>query len=243
MKYMILAAGYATRLYPLTENFPKPVLALQEKTILDWLIDDVDSSGQIDEYVVISNHKYVHHFDAWVKTKTQKIAVVDDGTESNESRLGAIKNIQFAIDKLGLDDDILVIAGGNLLDFSLIKFVDYTYGKKASCVMRYYEPSGQRLLKCGVVTVEKNDRFLRMTEKSPNPETHWCCPPFYYYTKADTQLVQRALKQDVIPMMRREVLLTGCVPKPLCTPWRCQAAVTILAIWKATTKSKRSIRG
>lgn len=194
MKCMILAAGYATRLYPLTENFPKPLLEVQGKTILDWLIDDVDSSGQIDEYVVISNHKYVHHFDAWVKTKTQKITVVDDGTDSNENRLGAVKDIQFAIDELGLDDDMLVIAGDNLLDFSLTKFVDYACGKKASCVMRYYEPSDQRLLKCGVVTIGENDRILRMTEKSPNPETHWCCPPFYYYTKADTRLVQKGIE-------------------------------------------------
>ena len=73
MKCLILAAGYATRLYPLTENFPKPLLTVGEKTILDWLIDDIDAAGLVDEYVVISNHKYAHHFDDWAKTKTQKI--------------------------------------------------------------------------------------------------------------------------------------------------------------------------
>ena len=193
MKCLILAAGYATRLYPLTENFPKPLLKVQDKPILDWLIDDIDAAGAVDEYIVISNHKFAHHFDAWAKGKKQKITVVDDGTESNETRLGAVKDIQFAIDKLGLDDDMLVVAGDNLLDFSLTRFIAYAKKKNASCIMRYYEASEQKLLKCGVVTIDGDDRILRMTEKSPNPETHWCCPPFYYYTKADARLVEQGI--------------------------------------------------
>ena len=193
MKCMILAAGYATRLYPLTENFPKPLLKVCDKTILDWLIDDIDSSGSVDEYVVISNHRFAHHFDAWAKTKTQKVTVVDDGTESNETRLGAVKDIQFAIDKLKLDDDMLVIAGDNLLDFSLTGFIAYAQQKKASCVMRYYEPETKRLLKSGVVTVDENDRISKMTEKSPTPETNWCCPPFYCYTREDARLVEKGI--------------------------------------------------
>ena len=132
MKCLILAAGYATRLYPLTENFPKPLLKVQDKTILDWLIDDIDTLGEIDEYVVISNHKFAHHFDAWAAEKSQKITVVDDGTESNETRLGAVKDIQFTIDQLGLDDDMLVIAGDNLLDFSLTEFIKYAKAKQTS---------------------------------------------------------------------------------------------------------------
>ena len=193
MKCLILAAGYATRLYPLTENFPKPLLPVQDKPILDWLIDDMDTLGEIDEYVVISNHKFAHHFDAWAKTKTQKVTVVDDGTSSNETRLGAIKDIQYAIDKLGLDDDMLVIAGDNLLDFSLTKFIQYAKEKNTSCIMRFYEPSEKKLVKCGVVTIDENDKILEMTEKSPTPATHWCCPPFYYYTKEDAKLVQKCI--------------------------------------------------
>ncbi len=193
MKCLILAAGYATRLYPLTENFPKPLLTVGEKTILDWLVDDIDTAGAVDEYVVISNHKYAHHFDAWAKTKSQRITVVDDGTDTNETRLGAVKDIRYAIDSLGLDDDMLVIAGDNVLDFSLTRFMAYAGEKKASCIMRYYEPNDQKLLKCGVVTVDGSDRVLHMTEKSPTPATHWCCPPFYYYTKADARLVQKGI--------------------------------------------------
>ncbi len=194
MKCMILAAGYATRLYPLTENFPKPLLKVGEKTILDWLVDDIDGAGLVDEYVVISNHKFAHHFESWAKNKPQRITVVDDGTETNETRLGAVKDVQYAIEKLGIDDDMLVIAGDNVLDFSLNGFVSYAREKNASCIMRYYESNEKKLLKCGVVTVDADDRVLKMTEKSPSPETHWCCPPFYYYTKADSRLVQKGIE-------------------------------------------------
>lgn len=193
MKCLILAAGYATRLYPLTENFPKPLLEVKGKTILDWLIDDIDTLGAVDEYVVISNHKFAHHFDKWAAEKTQKVTVVDDGTSTNETRLGAVKDIQYAIDKLGLDDDMLVIAGDNLLDFSLTEFIKYAKAKNSSCIMRYYEANEQKLLKCGVVTIDENDKILEMTEKSPTPATHWCTPPFYFYTKEDAKLVQAGI--------------------------------------------------
>lgn len=194
MKCLILAAGYATRLYPLTENFPKPLLKVQDKTILDWLVDDIDRSGLVDAYVVISNHKFAHHFEDWAKTKNQKILVVDDGTVSNETRLGAVKDIQFAIEQLALDDDMLVIAGDNLLDFSLSGFAKYAKEKNTSCIMRYYEPDVQKLKKCGVVTVDERDRILRMAEKPNEPESHWCCPPFYYYTRADAHLVKQGIE-------------------------------------------------
>lgn len=194
MKCLILAAGYATRLYPLTENFPKPLLKVGDKTILDWLVDDIDTSGEIDEYIVISNHKFAAYFDEWSKTKPQKIAVVDDGTSTNETRLGAVCDIQFAIDKLSIDSDMLVIAGDNVLDFSLTKFIAYSLEKQTSCIMRYYEPSDKKLLKCGVVTVDENENILDMTEKSPTPATHWCTPPFYYYTQADAKLIKRGIE-------------------------------------------------
>lgn len=194
MKCLILAAGYATRLYPLTENFPKPLLEVKGKTILDWLIDDIDSIGEVDEYIVISNHKFAHHFDAWAEKKKQRITVVDDGTVSNETRLGAVKDIQFAIDKLSLDTDMLVIAGDNLLDFSLTAFIKYAKAKKASAIMRYFEPDEKRLLKSGVVTVDENDLIIEMTEKSPTPATHWCTPPFYYYTREDAMLVEKGIE-------------------------------------------------
>ena len=190
MKCFILAAGYATRLYPLTENFPKPLLQVGEKTILDWLVDDIDTMGLVDEYVVISNHKYASHFETWAAQKPQRITVVDDGTSTNETRLGAVKDIQFAIDRLSVDDEMLVIAGDNVLDFSLTRFLAYAKEKQTSCIMRYYESDTARLRKCGVAEVDENDRVLSLEEKPSEPKSHWCTPPFYFYTKEDARLVK-----------------------------------------------------
>ena len=88
---------------------------------------------------------------------------------------------------------MLVIAGDNLLDFSLTKFIAYAKEKNASCIMRYYEPSEEKLRKCGVVTIDESDRILRMAEKPAQPESHWCCPPFYYYTREDARLVEKGI--------------------------------------------------
>lgn len=192
---LILAAGYATRLYPLTENFPKPLLPVNGKTILDWLIDDISDTTDIKRFIVLSNHKFACHFDKWAADSGRDITVVDDGTSSNETRLGAVRDIEYAIDKLGLDDDMLVIAGDNVLDFSLGKFVEYYKEKNSSAVMRYYEADEQKLLKCGVVTIDENDRVVEMTEKSPTPATHWCTPPFYIYTREDATKIKQALSE------------------------------------------------
>lgn len=194
MKCLILAAGYATRLYPLTKNYPKPLLEVGGKTILDWLIDDIDTSGEVDEYIVISNHRFACQFEEWAKSKKQKITIADDGTDTNETRLGAVCDIQFAIEKLALDDDMLVIAGDNVLDFSLISFVKYAKEKNAACIMRYFEPDEKRLVKCGVVETDENDKVIEMTEKPENPKSNWCCPPFYYYTKEDAKLVKNGIE-------------------------------------------------
>jgi len=193
MKCLILAAGYATRLYPLTENFPKPLLKVGDKAILDWLIEDVDSLGVVDEYVVISNHKFASHFNSWATGRKEKITVVDDGTSSNETRLGAVCDVQFAIDKLGLDDDMLVMAGDNVLDFSLTRFITYAREKGTSCIMRYYEAEPARLRKSGIVQIDASDRVIGMEEKPAEPKSNWCCPPFYIYTRQDARKVAEGI--------------------------------------------------
>lgn len=193
MKCLILAAGYATRLYPLTENFPKPLLKVGEKTILDWLVDDIDSLGAVDGYVVISNHKFAEHFRSWAAARGGNITVVDDGTSSNETRLGAVRDVQFAIDTLGLDDDMLVMAGDNVLDFSLTRFIRYAREKAASCIMRYFESDSARLRKSGIVEVDATDLVTGMEEKPAEPRSNWCCPPFYYYTREDARKVAEGI--------------------------------------------------
>lgn len=192
MKCLILAAGYATRLYPLTENFPKPLLDVGGKAIIDWLIDDLRTAGKIDEFVVISNHKFARCFHDWARDREYKVTVVDDGTSTNETRLGAVRDIQYAVEQLGIDDDMMVLAGDNVLDFSLTKFLAYAVEKQSSCVMRYFEPKTETLPKRGVLELD-GDRVLRMEEKPQQPKTQWCCPPFYFYTKEDARRIGEAL--------------------------------------------------
>ena len=195
MKCLILAAGYATRLYPLTENFPKPLLKVGEKTILDWLLEDIHTSGCVDEYVVISNHKFAHHFREWAEAHTLPITVVDDGTSTNETRLGAVCDIQYAIDQLKLDDDLLIIAGDNVLDFSLTAFIRYADKKNTSCTMRYYEADANRLKKSGVAVIDADEVLLEMEEKPAQPKSNWCTPPFYYYKAEDVRKIRQAIAE------------------------------------------------
>ena len=188
MKCIMLAAGYATRMYPLTENYPKPLLEVGGKPILDWLVDDL--SPVIEQFIVISNHRYAEHFRAWAEGKP--VRVVDDGTESNETRLGAVCDIQFAIDELGLRDDLLVIAGDNVLDFSLRSFVDYAEKAGTSCTMRYWEADEAKLRRAGVSEVE-GERLISFEEKPLEPKSHWCTPPFYFYVAEDVKKIREAI--------------------------------------------------
>jgi glucose-1-phosphate thymidylyltransferase len=118
---------------------------------------------------------------------------LDDGTSSNETRLGAVKDIQFAIDQLHLDDDLLVMAGDNLLDFSLSHFIRFAKEKNATCVMRYYEHNEARLHKTGVAEIDADGRILSMEEKPANPKSNWCIPAFYYYTRQDARLIKKGI--------------------------------------------------
>ena len=190
MKCVILAAGYATRMYPLTENFPKPLLEVGGKPILDWLIDDL--KPVIERFVVISNHKYAEQFGKW--SVGRPVIVVDDGTESNETRLGAVRDIQFAIDKLGLADDLLIIAGDNVLDFSLRSFVEYSEAAGTSCTMRYWEDDETKLRRSGVAEVD-GEKIISFEEKPAAPRSHWCTPPFYYYVASDAAKINTAIAE------------------------------------------------
>ena len=194
MKCLILAAGYATRLYPLTENFPKPLLEVKGRTILDWLVDDIDFIGLFDQYIVVSNHKFVHHFEKWAEGKRKNMVVLDDGTSTNETRLGAVKDIQFAIDELKLDDDLLIIAGDNVLDFSLVKFIQNAQEKKTSCIMRYFEPKLEKLKKSGVLVVENDGLVINMQENPENPQSTWCCLPFFYIVRKDIPMIKKGIE-------------------------------------------------
>lgn len=191
MTCVVLAAGYATRMYPLTLNFPKPLLEVGGKKIIDWLLDDMESSG-VDRTVVISNHKFIDQFSSWAKTRRNTI-VIDDGSVDNDHRLGAVKDIEFAIESLNLDDDLIILAGDNVLDFSFKKFIEYGKAKGTTCIMRHYQPSIEKLRKTGVVVVDENDRVLSMEEKPQSPKSNWAVPPFYFYTREDSKMIKEGI--------------------------------------------------
>ena len=191
MTCIVLAAGYATRMYPLTLNFPKPLLEVGGKRIIDWLLDDMDSSG-VDRIVVISNHKFINQFSTWAE-KRGNITVIDDGSIDNDHRLGAVKDIEFAIESLNLDDDLIILAGDNVLDFSFKKFIEYGKAKGTTCIMRHYQTSIEKLRKTGVVVVDENDRVLSMEEKPQSPKSNWAVPPFYFYTREDSKMIKEGI--------------------------------------------------
>ena len=240
MKCVVIAAGYATRLGELTKNFPKPLLKIGENTILGRMLDDIDRIPEIDEHIIITNHKFAPIFEEWVKTNTNNkantddktntdltditdekantditdnadnnksvqsessvvrykkpITVVDDGTETNDTRLGAVCDLLFAMDKLHIDDDLLVVAADNLLFFSFQEFVDFAKEKQTSCIMCHEQPSIEKLQRTGVVELDENNKVLGMEEKPQMPKSHWAVPPFYIYLKKDLDLVRHSVE-------------------------------------------------
>ncbi len=198
MKCIVLAAGYATRLYPLTENFPKPLLEVNGKSILEHLLSNIEKIKEIDSFIIVSNHRYFEHFDKWIKEQSftaKPIKVLDDGSTSNETRLGAVRDIQFALEKEGIDEDVLVIAGDNLVDFPFEGFVDYAAQKDASAVMVSYEESIDELRRCGVMVPDENMRIVSMEEKPKEPKSNWCVGPFYLYKKKDLPFVAKGIAE------------------------------------------------
>ena len=194
MKSIILAAGYATRLYPLTKNFPKPLLKVGEKSILDRLIDDVDSCPDISGHIIVSNHKFLSFFEEWKKSRSfnAPVTIINDGSTENENRLGAVKDILFAIEECKIDEKILVLAGDNVLTFSLRGFIEYQRKKETACIMRHFEGEKSRLQRTGVALIDENERVLEMQEKPSEPRSSWAVPPFYIYTKDDLPFIKKA---------------------------------------------------
>ena len=196
MKNIVIAAGYATRLGELTKNYPKPLLKIGDNTILGRMLDDIDRIPEIDEHIIITNHKFAHIFEQWkLGTAYQKpITIIDDGTETNDTRLGAVCDLLFAMEKLGIDDDMLVVAADNLLFFSFKEFVDFANEKGTSCIMCHEQPSIEKLQRTGVVVLDENNRVMNMEEKPEHPKSHWAVPPFYIYKKHDLDLIRHSVE-------------------------------------------------
>jgi len=196
MKTIVIAAGYATRLGELTKNFPKPLLKIGKSSILGRMLDDIDRIAEIDEHIIVTNHKFAHIFEDWKKEQNYKkpITIIDDGTETNETRLGAVCDLLLAMEKCHIDDDMLVVAADNILYFSFQEFVDFAREKQTSCIMCHEQPSIEKLQRTGVIVVDDNMRVLNMEEKPQKPKSHWAVPPFYIYIKKDLELVRHSVE-------------------------------------------------
>ncbi len=196
MKNIVIAAGYATRLGELTKNFPKPLLKIGKSTILGRMLDDIDAIDAIDEHIIVTNHKFASIFEEWkATTHYQKpITIVDDGTETNETRLGAVCDLLFAMQKLSIDDDMLVVAADNLLFFSFREFIDFAYSKATSCIMCHRQDDVDKLRRTGVVELDDSMKVVGMEEKPAVPKSHWAVPPFYIYLKKDLDLIRHSIE-------------------------------------------------
>ena len=210
---IVLAAGYAMRMYPLTENFPKPLLKVQGKPILNWLLEDVDRIPQVEQVLVVSNHKFAGVFEAWLREQSfhKPIQLLDDGSLTNETRVGAVRDISVALAAVGEktgraegskavgsseEDELpgaLVLAGDNVLEFSLQGFVDFFQARRKSCIMCYQEPQLERRRKTGIITLAADGKVTSFEEKPVEPKSNWAVPPFYCYTDEDLLRIPEAV--------------------------------------------------
>ena len=172
------------------------MLKIGESTILGRMLDDIDGIQEIDEHIIITNHKFAPIFEDWkaAQNYTKPVTIVDDGTETNETRLGAVCDLLYAMEKLQIDDDMLVVAADNLLFFSFQEFVDFAEEKGTSCIMCHEQPELAKLQRTGVVELDAEMKVQGMEEKPQVPKSHWAVPPFYIYKKRDLDVVRHSVE-------------------------------------------------
>jgi glucose-1-phosphate thymidylyltransferase len=186
MKALILAAGYATRLRPLTDRVPKQLLPVGGRPMVDWIVDKIRETD-CDEIHLVTNHRFAADFERWAPGD---IVVHDDGTTSNDDRLGAIGDIQF----VDLDDDLLAIAGDNLFDFSLGEYVEFWRARKgASCVAVHDVGHRELAKKYGIVEVAADDRIVGFVEKPTDPASTLAATATYLFAHDHVRLVDTYL--------------------------------------------------
>ena len=196
MKAIILAAGYSTRLRPLTDHTPKPLLQIGSRTILDMILKQVLEITEVDQILVVVNRKFYDQFDKWLKqlpsaiTHERTIELLDDGTLSNETRLGAMGDICLALDKLGYANDALIVAGDNVFEGDLQTLVKIRNQYDASVLGVHEFPSLEDVRKkFGVITPGPDGRVLEFEEKPEAPKSCFAATAIYYLRKDDLQTV------------------------------------------------------
>jgi glucose-1-phosphate thymidylyltransferase len=192
VKALILAAGYATRLRPLTDTVPKQLLPVGGRPIVDWILDKIREAG-VEDIHLVTNHRFAAGFRRWAPAD---VHVHDDGTTSNEDRLGAIGDIDF----VGIDDDLLAIAGDNLFQFDLGDLVRFWRSKPgASCVAVHDVGDRELAKKYGVIDVDADDRIVSFVEKPSDPASTFVATATYVFSRAHVALVRTYLGEGNPP--------------------------------------------
>lgn len=201
MQVLILAADYAEMLYPLTKETPKALLPLNKRPIIEFILDQLAITPNINKVVILSNHKYYKNFEIWLRYMLAEnaypnldISILDDGTETAEAALGPIGDIAFAIEEAPISDDLLIISGDNFFTFSLQDFIAYyrSHYQNTLCAGQVKDVS--RLRRMGVATVDNYGNLLTMVEKPKEPPSTLAVFGLYIFNRRTLPLFQEYLQ-------------------------------------------------
>ncbi|MDP8212056.1 MAG: nucleotidyltransferase family protein [Candidatus Zapsychrus exili] len=199
MKALILAAGYGTRLYPLVQNTAKALLKVKNKPLVDHILDRIKDLDGLNEVIVVTNNKFNNDFKTWAETHSDigfNIEIVNDKTETPDDRLGSIGDINFVLDNVNVDDDLLIVGGDNLFNFNLDDYVDLTKQKPNSVTIGLYDIENlQDAKKFGVVVIDDSRKITSFEEKPQNPKSSLIAMCFYYLPKNTLNLVSDYLRE------------------------------------------------
>jgi len=199
VKAIILAGGYATRLQPLTDDLSKCLLPVGGKPMVDWILERIREVEEIDGVHVVTNSRFAQDFEHWAMFK-DGVTVHDDGTSSNDDRLGAVGDIAFTLERVGVGDDVLVIAGDNLFDFALEDFVEFWRGKGAASAVAVHDVGDLELAtQYGIVAVGGDDRIVDFVEKPAQPPSTLAATATYIYHREHVPLVAQYLAEGNAP--------------------------------------------
>lgn len=207
MKALILAAGYATRLYPLTKEYPKPLLEIGRRPIISYIVDKLKKIDSIDEILVVTNSKFINKFKLWRKgvILDKKITLIDDLTHNNADRLGAIGDISFVLKKKKINDDLLVIGGDNLFSGNLKNFILFAKKNKPDVSIGLFRLNSRKdAMRYGVAKINSNKRIIDFKEKPLNPQSNFVAMCLYYIPQ-----IRLGLIKDYISISNNKVDATG----------------------------------
>ena len=200
MKAVILAAGYATRLYPLTLDRPKALLPVGGKPMLDHLMEQLERVEGLDEVYVVTNSKFADAFREWAARRSGlSLRILDDGTVDDDSRLGAIGDLDLTIREAELDDDLLVLAGDNLFSESIAPFPVFALEKGGPSLGVYDVGGLDTIRRYSVIELDGDDRVTRLEEKPEQPRSTLAGIALYFYPRSALRFVREYLEDGNNP--------------------------------------------